>query len=87
MKKNEEPFYRWMGWILSVATVILIITDYAGSVVPIGCAITGVACSVLARLIRLERRTQAMFEAIPKKLEEVLKERLDALAVRDEKIP
>lgn len=71
MRKYEERFYRWLGWALTGAAMVIVVTNYPTAAFPL--AILGFACGVMARLIRLERRVEA-FEAMPKKLDDTLEE-------------
>lgn len=84
----SERFYRWLGWSLSGIAVILMFTNYAGAVVPVGCAITGFACAIMARVIRLELKFDALITSNRLTLAALADQaqRLES-AVRDEQVP
>jgi len=66
----EERIYRWLGCTLTAAAVVLMIfTDLPGY----GFAILGVVCTVIARVVRLERQFTKMLAASQKALDELKK--------------
>jgi FtsH-binding integral membrane protein len=74
----EESFYKWLGWALFAVALALLFTPY--STFP--WAITGLACMVIVRVIRLERQFAQLLDANQATLAE-LQARVNS-AVRDE---
>jgi membrane protein implicated in regulation of membrane protease activity len=57
---NEERFFSWTGWALFTTSLVMWFTPYPAY----PWALVGFACSILARVIRLEKRVDKISDEI-----------------------